>query len=294
LNKEQKSTNVKTKKKYHYHIPALIAVFAILFAGVFVVGAYLGNDSTGLFSLNSKIIPQDNNVIKVDSNIITANNNIINTIKQLGENASCTGLPTSNNTEVKEIVLKSMDKVIIGGIVELSNPAQAQKINSRVIFYTFLGDSMFKTKVLTKGELGLFGQQDPYSNINITFNYCVENVIGDILYLKVSVPKTTNNDFVVVDKKSKIIIPSAGSYEKVTSWCPENYYLVEHNCRYFCDDHDCNNQINPNFEIIEDIDQFMSYAGQPNFKDMPYRLNCAIKDVKYYTIEATAYCKRFS
>jgi len=58
LNKEQKSKEVKnTKKKYHYHIPALIAVFAILFLGIFVVGAYIGNnDSTGLFGLGTKPI----------------------------------------------------------------------------------------------------------------------------------------------------------------------------------------------------------------------------------------------
>jgi len=52
LEKEQKSKEVK--KKTNYHIPALIAVFAILFAGVFVVGAYIGNnDTTGLFSLGN-------------------------------------------------------------------------------------------------------------------------------------------------------------------------------------------------------------------------------------------------
>lgn len=51
---EHKEVKAKEPKKRNYHYIPLIAVFAFLFAGVFAIGAYLGqNDNVGLFTLST-------------------------------------------------------------------------------------------------------------------------------------------------------------------------------------------------------------------------------------------------
>ena len=59
-----------------YQIPALIAVFAILFLGIFAIGGYLESKNPGLFVLSNKtpIKPVTNTNLNANLNTNISNN----------------------------------------------------------------------------------------------------------------------------------------------------------------------------------------------------------------------------